>query len=114
MLGWSISASACREPGDHVMRVHPGFNDLEDHPTSDGLLGDDHEAKTAFADLLDQLVWTDHRADLLGPRRSPITVAPGEGGPSSPGSLGADCASQTTVRRAGFAIGEPAELGPGL
>ena len=49
------------EAGDHLARVHPGLDDLQRHATADGplLLGHEHHAKAALADLLQQLVRPD-------------------------------------------------------
>ena len=56
------------EAGDHLPRVHAGLDDLErDRPLERlGLLGHEHHAHAAFADLLQQLVGADDRAGPLG------------------------------------------------
>ena len=56
------------EAGDHLPRVHPRLDDLErDRPLNRlGLLGHEHDAHAAFADLLQQLVGADDRAGLFG------------------------------------------------
>ncbi len=69
------------EPGDHVAGVHPRLDDLERHLAADGLLllGDKDEAKSAFADLLHQLVRADRRADLLADRFAELRGSQGGG-----------------------------------
>ena len=67
MFGWSIIASGLPlglEAGDHLPRVHARLDDLErDRPLDRlGLLGHEHDAHAAFADLLQQLVGADERA----------------------------------------------------
>ena len=59
------------EAGDHLPRVHAGLDDLErDRPLDRlGLLGHEHDAHAAFADLLQQLVGADDRAGPLGDGR---------------------------------------------
>ena len=71
MLGWSISASACRSASKRAItsrRVHAGLDDFQGHLAADGLLllGHEDEAHAAFADLLQQLVGADDRAGPLG------------------------------------------------
>ena len=63
------------EPGDHLPRVHPRLDHLQGDPPADrlGLLGHEHHAHPALADLLQQLV----RADRPRP--------PGLGRPGSSG-----------------------------
>ena len=58
------------EAGDHLPRVHARLDDLErDRPLDRlGLLGHEHDAHAAFADLLQQLVRPDDRAGPLGDR----------------------------------------------
>ena len=52
------------EAGDHLPGVHARLEDLEGHLTAHRLLllGHEHQAEAAFADLLQQLVGTDDRA----------------------------------------------------
>ena len=52
------------EAGDDLPSVHPRLDDFEGHlaPHGRGLLGHEHDAEAPFADLLQQLVGTDHRA----------------------------------------------------
>ena len=61
MPGWSIRASACRSASKRAMTCResiPGLIDLESDaaPQRLRLLGEVHDAKTAFAELLNQLV----------------------------------------------------------
>ena len=77
MLGWSISARACRSASKRAMTsrdVHARLDDLEGHLAADGLLllGDEDQADAALADLLHQLVGADHRAGpFLDRQRGP-------------------------------------------
>ena len=59
------------EAGDHLPRVHPRLDDLQRDGPLDrlGLLGHEHDAHAAFADLLQQLVGADDRAGLFADRR---------------------------------------------
>ena len=52
------------EAGDDLPRVHAELDDLERHPAADRLflLGHEHDAEAAFADLFQQLVAADLRA----------------------------------------------------
>ena len=82
MLGWSISARACRSASKRAMtwrRVHARLDDLEGDLALDrlGLLGHPDRAHAAFADLLQQLVRADHRAGALGER---LVNGGGQGG----------------------------------
>ena len=56
------------EAGDHLPRVHARLDDLERDRALDrlGLLGHEHHAHAAFADLLQQLVGADDGAGALG------------------------------------------------
>ena len=56
------------EASQHLLRVHPGLDHLNGHPTVDGflLLGHPDRAHAAFADLFEQLVGADDGAGLLG------------------------------------------------
>ncbi len=74
MLGWSISARACRSASKRAitcLRVHAGLDDLEGDLALDrlGLLGHEDGAHAAFADLLQQLVGADRRARVPRPVR---------------------------------------------
>ena len=62
------------EPGDDLLRVHAGLDDLQRDPAADGLglLGHVDGAHAAFADLLQELVGADGRAELFGARRCPM------------------------------------------
>jgi hypothetical protein len=53
--------SLCFEPGDNLAAVHARFENLEsDLPAHRlRLLGHEHDAEAALADLLQQLVWPD-------------------------------------------------------
>ena len=55
------------EPGDDLLAIHAGLDDLQGHPAADGmlLLGHEDGAHAPFADLLEQLVRTDDRARTL-------------------------------------------------
>ena len=55
------------EAGDHLPRVHARLDDLQRHAALHRplLLGQEHHAEAAFADLLQQLVGADHCAGLL-------------------------------------------------
>ena len=66
-------ASACRSASKRAIdlpRVHPRLDDLQRDGPLDrlGLLGHEHHAHAAFADLLQQLVRADDRAGALGYR----------------------------------------------
>ena len=70
MLGWSINASAWRSTSNrchHLLGVHAQLDDLERHAAADRieLLGDPHDAETALADRLQQLVAANDRTALL-------------------------------------------------
>ena len=56
------------EAGDHLAAVHAGLDDFQRHLAADGmlLLGDEDQSHAALADLLHQLVGTDHRAGTFG------------------------------------------------
>ena len=56
------------EAGDHLPGVHARLDDLEGDLAADRLrlLGHEDDAKAAFADLLQQLVGADDRADAFG------------------------------------------------
>ena len=56
------------EAGDHLPGVHARLDDLQRDRALDrlGLLGHEHDAHAAFADLLQQLVGADDRARALG------------------------------------------------
>ena len=67
MLGWSISARACRSASNRAStcrRVHARLDDLQGHLPPDrlGLLGHVDDAHAPFADLLQELVGADDRA----------------------------------------------------
>ena len=86
MLGWSISARACRSASNRAMtclRVHARLDDLQGHLAADGLrlLGHVDDAHAALADLLQQLVGADDRAGALGRARrvDASTVGAGAG-----------------------------------
>ena len=71
MLGWSIRARACRSASKRAItcaRVHARLDDLEGDRALDGslLLGHVDDAHAPFADLLQQLVGADLRADEVG------------------------------------------------
>ena len=55
------------EAGDHLPGVHAGLEHFERHLAADrlGLLGHEHNAKSPFADLLQQFIRTDHHAGPL-------------------------------------------------
>ena len=55
------------EPGDDLARVHARLEDLQGHLASDGvcLLGHEHHAEPALADLLQQFVRADDRTGAL-------------------------------------------------
>jgi hypothetical protein len=56
------------EPGDDLARVHARLEHLQGHLAADGLrlVGHEHHAEPALADLLQQLVRADHRARPFG------------------------------------------------
>ena len=71
MLGWSISASACRSASNRATTwrgVHARLDDLQRDLAADGLLllGHVDDAHAPLADLLEQLVRADPRAGPLG------------------------------------------------
>jgi hypothetical protein len=59
------------EPGDNLVRVHTGLNDLQGDASFDRLflLGHVNDAHAPFADLLQQFVGADLRAGFLGDGR---------------------------------------------
>jgi len=56
------------ETGDDLPGVHARLDDLQRHPTADGvrLLGHEDDAHAPLADLFEQLVRPDDRAGMLG------------------------------------------------
>ena len=71
MLGWSISARACRSASNRAITwrgIHPGLDDLEGDLAADRLrlLGHVDDAHPPFADLFQQLVLVDHLAGTVG------------------------------------------------
>src|SRR5215475_8108849 len=56
------------EAGDHLPRVHAGLEDLQRDFAADRLLllGHEDDAEAAFADLFQELVWTDDDAGAPG------------------------------------------------
>ena len=103
MLGWSIRARACRSASNRATTcagVHPRLDDLQGHPAADRvrLLGHEHHAEPALADLLHQLVRADHRAGAVRrPAASRPAVAAGSWARRTPG----------TTRRAGGGRASP-------
>ena len=70
MLGWSISARACRSASKRAIDlagVHARLDDLQRHLAADRLLllGHEDDAEAAFADLLQELVGADQGANPL-------------------------------------------------
>ena len=53
------------EAGDDLAGIHAGFQNLQRHPPPHRLLllGQEHDAKTPFADLLQELVGADDRTE---------------------------------------------------
>ena len=58
------------EAPDHLAGVHPRFDDLQRHRALNGprLLGHEHDAHPAFADLLEQLVRADSHVGVFDDR----------------------------------------------
>ena len=70
------------EAGDHLLGVHARLDDLQRDAAADrlGLLGDIDDAHAPFADLLQQLVGADERADAFRGRGvSSVAATPGGG-----------------------------------
>ena len=74
IFGWSIIATACRSASKRAITCRVSMPGLMIFSATVrwsrlGLLGHEHHAHAAFADLLQQLVGADDRAGLLADRR---------------------------------------------